>query len=100
MPKLSQEIAWEVIWVLQEHLRIIPDHIERCDSCGDLFDTWCEGKYSELEGKMYCGGCLDESETTLCEYCGHEVWREKSWDEEEREYLCEDCKEKHDREKL
>jgi hypothetical protein len=98
MPNLPQETAWEVIYVLQEHLRIIPDHIERCDSCGGLFDDWREGWKSELEGKIYCGGCLDESEATFCVRCGGEVWKDKAWDEDEGEYLCEDCKEKSKKE--
>lgn len=55
--RLSEKKAQTIIWYLQEHMRILPDHIERCDSCGDLFDSWNEGYHIESKGKTYCGGC-------------------------------------------
>lgn len=57
VPNFSEKKAFAVIWFLQEHLSIFPDRIERCDSCGDLFDTHCEGIHWESKGKNYCGGC-------------------------------------------
>lgn len=56
-PKMSEKKAFVIIWYLQEHLSIFPDHIERCDTCGGLFDTNSEGIYWETKGKHYCGGC-------------------------------------------
>lgn len=56
-PKLTDKKANTIIWYLQEHLRILPAHIERCDTCGSLFDSWSEGIYWETKGKHYCGGC-------------------------------------------
>lgn len=56
-PKLTEKKAFAVIWFLQEHLRILPDHIERCDECGDLFDTHRQGDYDEKSGKHWCGNC-------------------------------------------
>jgi hypothetical protein len=94
MPQLSEDMAWKIIYVLQEGLRIIPDHIERCDNCGDIFDTDCGGRYSELEGKYYCDGCINKGETEECDGCGKEVWRNQAWDEDEGFYLCEECKRK------
>lgn len=55
--KLSQKKAYTVIWYLQEHLRILPDHIERCDNCGELYDSHSGGIYWESKGKFFCGGC-------------------------------------------
>ena len=43
MPKLSPTKAFNVIWFLQEYLHILPDNIEQCDGCKDLFDTDSEG---------------------------------------------------------
>jgi len=55
--RLTEKQAFIVIWYLQEHLRILPDHIERCDNCGDLYDTHSSGTYCEAHRKHYCGGC-------------------------------------------
>lgn len=59
-PKMSDKKAMSIIWYLQEHLSVFPDHIERCDSCGELFDRYDEGIYWETKGKNYCGGCCDQ----------------------------------------
>jgi hypothetical protein len=58
-PKLSVKKANAVIWYLQEHMRILPDNIEKCDNCNELFDANGEGIYWETKGKHYCGGCCD-----------------------------------------
>lgn len=39
IPHLTAEQAWTVIWYLSELHWQVPDHIERCDACGSLFDT-------------------------------------------------------------
>ena len=66
-PKLSPNKAWNLIWFLQEVTRCLPDHIERCDRCGALYDSDEEGfrldDQYELNGKTlpkkywgsYCG---------------------------------------------
>ena len=41
-PQLTRARAFSVIWYLQEHLHIIPDHYEMC-TCGNLFDAHCSG---------------------------------------------------------
>lgn len=56
-PRLTQKKAFTIIWYLQEHLRVLPDHVERCNNCGELFDTHSDGIYWESKGKHYCGGC-------------------------------------------
>jgi len=38
-PALTPRQAFSVIWYLQEHLRVLPDNIEMCAVCGDLFDA-------------------------------------------------------------
>jgi hypothetical protein len=58
-PKMSKKKAFTIIWYLQEHLSIFPDHIDKCDNCGELFDSDSEGIYWETKGKDYCGGCSD-----------------------------------------
>jgi len=42
-PRLTERSAYTVIWFLQEHLRVLPDNIERCNTCGSLFDSWESG---------------------------------------------------------
>jgi len=58
-PKLSDKKANTIIWYLQEHMRVLPDNIEKCDNCKELFDSYSEGIYWETKGKHYCGGCRD-----------------------------------------
>jgi hypothetical protein len=59
-PKITPKKAFTIIWYLQEHLRILPDHIEKCSCCNDLYDTHSEGIYWESKGKFYCGTCEDQ----------------------------------------
>lgn len=56
-PKLNEKKAYMIIWYLQEHLRVLPSSIERCDTCGTLYDGDSEGIYWESKGKFFCGGC-------------------------------------------
>ena len=56
-PKMSEKKAFAIIWYLQEHFPILPDHIERCDNCGDLFNSGCSGLYWETKGKHFCDAC-------------------------------------------
>lgn len=56
-PKMSEKKAFSIIYYLQEHLPVFPDRIERCDTCGFLFDSYSEGLYWESKGKHYCGSC-------------------------------------------
>ncbi len=56
VPKLSKKKAFAIIYYLQEHFPLIPDHMEVCWWCGDIFDSG-EGLYWETKGRYYCGGC-------------------------------------------
>jgi hypothetical protein len=42
-PSLTPEQAYSIVWYLQEHLRIIPDHLEMCHVCHTIFDTYTSG---------------------------------------------------------
>jgi hypothetical protein len=52
--KLSKRKAFQIIYYLQEHFPVIPDHIEQCSKCGELYDSWSQGHHSELTEKFYC----------------------------------------------
>lgn len=52
--RLTAKQANTIIWYLQEHFSILPDHIEQCDTCGEWYDSDSQGHYSELTGKCYC----------------------------------------------
>ena len=56
-PKLSAKKAFTVIYMLQERYHVIPDHFEQCRECGQIFDNWSEGTYSEKAGEHWCGSC-------------------------------------------
>lgn len=56
-PRLSSRAAFAVIYVLQEHMELIPDIFERCTRCGDLFDTECEG--DTTDDRSLCDSCMN-----------------------------------------
>ena len=70
MPKLSPNRAFTVIWFLQEIMHCLPDNIEQCQECKELFDADSEGHYLDdeyrLDGKTlpkkywghWCDGCV------------------------------------------
>ena len=53
-PKLTPDQANTVIWYLQEHFPLLPDHIDQCDTCKEYYNSYSQGHYSELTGKCYC----------------------------------------------
>lgn len=53
-PKFTPAQANTVIWYLQEHFALLPDHIDQCDNCKQYYDTHSQGHYSELTYKSYC----------------------------------------------
>jgi len=57
VPVLTKEQAFNVIWYLQEHFRILPDNFEQCSNCGNIYDTHCSGHHSEIDDKSYCDFC-------------------------------------------
>ena len=52
-PKFSQQMAFRIIYYLQEEMGVIPDIYERCVTCGCIFNSENEG---DLE-KMHCDVC-------------------------------------------
>lgn len=52
--KLKKKKAFQIVYYLQEHLPVFPDHIEQCSVCGDLYDSYSAGHHSELTSKFYC----------------------------------------------
>ena len=78
-PKLSPDLAFTVIWFLQEHLQVLPDNIEQCDGCKELFDTESSGCHLDDNyvntntGKIiakkhqgnWCDGCVPPIEYEL-----------------------------------
>ena len=43
VPKMTQREAFTVVYYLQEFLRVLPDHYEQCNACGELYDSECGG---------------------------------------------------------
>lgn len=56
-PKLTPEQSFAVIWYLQEHFCLLPDHIEKCSNCDKVYDSYETGIYSEKESKFFCQSC-------------------------------------------
>lgn len=56
-PRLGKRAAFTVIYVLQERFRLIPDNIEQCDVCLELFDEHEGGCYDSKTGKHLCASC-------------------------------------------
>lgn len=52
--KLTADQAYSIIWFLQERFPLLPDQIEKCDTCDNLYDSYSQGHHSELTGKFYC----------------------------------------------
>lgn len=48
IPKLTSDQAWTVIWFLGNQYWQVPDFIERCNVCGDLYDSNCEVQLERL----------------------------------------------------
>lgn len=59
-PNLTKKKAMAIIWYLQEHLPVLPDTIERCYCCGELFDSSREGLYWQTKYRHYCDSCQYE----------------------------------------
>lgn len=55
-PKLTPRQAFKIIYVLQEAFGFIPDSIELCSNCNNLFDMYEEGDC--INGHYYCEDCI------------------------------------------
>lgn len=64
MPKLTPAQAWTVIWWLGNQYWKVTDHIEKCEVCGDLYDTHCGGDMLDF-GKapyFFCDSCMESDQ--------------------------------------
>jgi hypothetical protein len=61
VPKLTKDQAWFVIWWLGNSYRQVPDHVERCDVCGAVYNSWSEGQTLDFGNAPYsfCGNCTN-----------------------------------------
>ena len=61
VPHLTPDQAWTVIWYLGNKYWQVTDHVERCDVCGELYNSWCEGDHVDGPNPPYsfCGNCND-----------------------------------------
>ena len=59
-PKLSADQAWTVIWYLGNEYWQVPDYIERCDLCGELFNSEAGGACLDYGKAPYhfCDNCI------------------------------------------
>jgi hypothetical protein len=64
VPKLTADQAWTVIWYLGNEYWQVPDFIERCDLCGNLFHTHREGACLDYGKAPYdfCDNCMNSQE--------------------------------------
>jgi hypothetical protein len=60
MPRLTPEQAWSIIWYLGNLYWRVPDSIELCDICGDLYHTSTDGGSLDYGRAPYhfCGFCM------------------------------------------
>jgi hypothetical protein len=66
-PNLTAGQAWTVIWYLGNLYWQVTDHIERCDLCGELFDTQRGGDCLDYGKAPYyfCDNCMASYEYAL-----------------------------------
>ena len=77
MPRMSAKKAFSIIYILQEVTCCLPDYIEQCRECLDLFDSEREGCHLddqyEVNGKTlakkywgdYCDSCVPDIVLTV-----------------------------------
>lgn len=60
-PKLNADQAWTVIWYLGNQYWQVPDYIERCCVCGDLYHAHTEGDCLDFGRAPYhfCDSCME-----------------------------------------
>ena len=92
LPKLTPIQAWLVIYVLQEHFKVLSEKFEMCDECGRIFDSEIEGIHTDdkvqfEEEEIAYGLPIEDLGKMLCGYCEdvHRVWEYAKDDGEEEE---------------
>lgn len=75
-PALPPDVAFNVIWYLQEVLRVLPDRFEMCDYCYTVYDshdgghTVGDGDYDETDYYKDAGFNRDEIASIAgCHFC-------------------------------
>ena len=71
-PKVTQRVAQNIIWYLQEVMHCgCPDSIECCNECGSVFDrNSSSGQWCAPCGKMRCESCATYAD--MNDDCDHE----------------------------
>jgi hypothetical protein len=61
VPNLTPNQAWTVIWYLGDQYWQVPDHVDRCCICGELYDSDEEGRCLDYgEGPyFFCENCMN-----------------------------------------
>ena len=79
LPRLTPDQAWTVVWYLGNLYRQIPDRIERCELCGDIYDTWQEGETNDHRpGPVFvCGMCINSEEAQRQRRIGRKLERNR-----------------------
>lgn len=64
VPKLTADQAWTVIWYVQELHQQLSDEIERCDVCGEIYNSAIGGDCLDYGEAPYhfCDGCYYSEE--------------------------------------
>ena len=57
-PKLSEDEAFTIIYVLQEKFHLIPDFYEKCAECKEIYDSENDGHHFDGVGINLCDGCI------------------------------------------
>lgn len=66
-PKMSSQQASAIIYILQEHIHILPDNYELCDDCKQMYDTWNNfDHYITRTGERLCESCSDAKAVYHC----------------------------------
>lgn len=75
IPRLTDDQAWTVIWFLGNLYWQVTDHIERCEVCGRIYNTWCEGETNDHPpGPVsVCGNCVDSDEARAQRRIGRKI---------------------------
>ena len=71
MPKLKPDLAFTVIWFLQEIMRCLPDNIEMCQGCKRLFDTDSEGYHLDKDYRLIDDEGNETDKPLPKKYWGH-----------------------------
>jgi len=54
---LTKEKAFEIIWMLQEVVPLLPNYYEMCSECECIYNLSEGGEYVEDTQKFYCESC-------------------------------------------